>query len=427
MKTLRNATMALLAAGMMAACSSTRNADMGGTSNTTGMDSGSSNDLSNNSDATDNTSADYSSNPITYENNSDREDIYGNNSADYSSNTMAYENHSDAEAGYGNNSEDYSSNSSNAMTYENNSDLDAVYGNTLNSDYVDLSSNAGGANVWARTVLTDFNSDNVSPMSYIMNGYQGPLNYVSFDNFISSQSFLPLSAENSAREIELSRIAQRNAVSADVKAFANMMVREHSANSEEIGSIASFQNITLATPDFVSAVNTFDPYHTDVIQSDDTYIFFTLPNTNSIVNTPDPYNTSGIEAEDIYTLDAGAGNTSELSDMGASNTDIESDDTSISDAGAGNTSAWSDTGTSNNGMSSTAATTNEINMLRNLSGREFDRQYMRIMLQDAYQNVALFTCAAESDDPQVSDFAKKSLPVLQADLDQATDVYNTLL
>ena len=49
-------------------------------------------------------------------------------------------------------------------------------------------------------------------------------------------------------EIESSKLAQNQGQSADVKAFAAMLVKDHSASTEELKAIAARENMTLAPP-----------------------------------------------------------------------------------------------------------------------------------------------------------------------------------
>lgn len=302
------------------------------------MDSGSSTDLSNTSGTND--IPEYDLNSIIYEHNPDGKIIPA---------------------------EDLGS-----VTYGNTAVNEGGYGDTRNSISLYSDAYAKNAPVWNNTE-TD-NPGNYTGSSFFMNGYQGPLNYSSFEQFSSPSGFLPLASTSMTRDIELSRIAQQNAQSPEVKAFADLVVQDQSGSSQELGSIALSQGIILQNSGY-AAVITSDP-------------------------------SRGLEDYDRY----------------------YSSDNYSSYAGAGNTSAWSDTGTSNTDMNSTTAVSSyDASMLRNLDGRYFDRQYMRIMLQDQYKTLELFNSAAQSDDPQVRDFARRSLPVINDRISRATDIYNSLL
>jgi putative membrane protein len=56
---------------------------------------------------------------------------------------------------------------------------------------------------------------------------------------------------------------------------------------------------------------------------------------------------------------------------------------------------------------------------RNLSeenGREFDRTFIKMIIMDHERDLKLFNKAAECNDPEVSAFAKRYLPLIQSDL-----------
>ncbi len=56
---------------------------------------------------------------------------------------------------------------------------------------------------------------------------------------------------------------------------------------------------------------------------------------------------------------------------------------------------------------------------RNLSeenGREFDRTFIKMIIVDHERDLKLFKKAAEYNDPEVSAFAKRYLPLIQSDL-----------
>lgn len=54
-------------------------------------------------------------------------------------------------------------------------------------------------------------------------------------------------ASGSMMEVELAKLAQKNAASADVKAFAKMIETDHSKANSELKSITSSKNISLPT------------------------------------------------------------------------------------------------------------------------------------------------------------------------------------
>lgn len=95
-----------------------------------------------------------------------------------------------------------------------------------------------------------------------MNGYQGPLDYTSFENHGTAQNFVPLAAENDAREVELSKIAQQKASSAETRAFADMMVNDHARSSQELMSLASATGVTIPAFNFYASGSAPSSYST---------------------------------------------------------------------------------------------------------------------------------------------------------------------
>jgi putative membrane protein len=64
--------------------------------------------------------------------------------------------------------------------------------------------------------------------------------------------------------------------------------------------------------------------------------------------------------------------------------------------------------------------------LAKLSGHAFDRAYMDAMLADHRHDVAAFQREAKSSDPDVRDFASRTLPTLEEHLTQAQQVDRTV-
>jgi putative membrane protein len=61
-----------------------------------------------------------------------------------------------------------------------------------------------------------------------------------------------------------------------------------------------------------------------------------------------------------------------------------------------------------------------VERLSQLSGAEFDREYMRAMIADHKQDVSKFESAAsKANDPDVTQFASKALPTLKKHLQMA--------
>jgi len=58
-------------------------------------------------------------------------------------------------------------------------------------------------------------------------------------------AFVQKAGEGGMAEVELSKLAQKNAESADVRRFAAHMVKDHSSNNRELEMIATKENIAL--------------------------------------------------------------------------------------------------------------------------------------------------------------------------------------
>jgi putative membrane protein len=66
-------------------------------------------------------------------------------------------------------------------------------------------------------------------------------------------------------------------------------------------------------------------------------------------------------------------------------------------------------------------------MLSNLSGSEFDKQYMSMMVKDHQEDVNKFQKASNTlADTDIKAFAAKTLPVLQTHLDKAQQINTSM-
>lgn len=70
------------------------------------------------------------------------------------------------------------------------------------------------------------------------------------DERVDASDFMTKSASSSMMEIEASKLAQQRATNPQVKEFANMMVKDHTAANTELRKLATSKNITL--PDSMS-------------------------------------------------------------------------------------------------------------------------------------------------------------------------------
>ncbi len=69
----------------------------------------------------------------------------------------------------------------------------------------------------------------------------------------------------------------------------------------------------------------------------------------------------------------------------------------------------------------------EVQHLSKLSGPDFDRAYMDHMVKDHQEDIGMFTrMATEGKNPDLKNFAKKTLPTLEDHLRMATAIRNNL-
>jgi len=71
--------------------------------------------------------------------------------------------------------------------------------------------------------------------------------------------------------------------------------------------------------------------------------------------------------------------------------------------------------------------TKELQRLQRLSGADFDREYMKMMLDDHHKDIKAFNDEGQKgDDPEVKGFALRTLPTLRAHLTIAEHTLNAL-
>jgi putative membrane protein len=66
--------------------------------------------------------------------------------------------------------------------------------------------------------------------------------------------------------------------------------------------------------------------------------------------------------------------------------------------------------------------TESLNILKAASGETFNRKFRRMIIRDHKRDIREFQRAAESSDPQVREFAKRHLPILEQHLQAARDL-----
>lgn len=184
-----------------------------------------------------------------------------------------------------------------------------------------------------------------------------------------TSQFIRQAAISGLSEVQLSHLALKSAQSTTVKKFAAMMVKDHGGANAELKTLASAKDIM-------------------------------LPDSSDI----------GDATSDINT----AGNTG--STMSSGTTGTGSGTSGSSTAGSG--SSATDNGSGGSNMSPAE----KIERLRTSSNKEFDQNYVQLMIRDHVKAISLYESGARSADPQVKAYASKHLPALRKHLQQVTDL-----
>jgi putative membrane protein len=187
------------------------------------------------------------------------------------------------------------------------------------------------------------------------------------------RKFVMEAAHGGMMEVRMGRMAADKASNADVKAFGQRMVDDHSRANSELMALASQKGITLPG------------------------------------------------AADMSMTDQGASSTSsttaQSSDQQSSSSSSTTSQPSSTDA-AGQRHARMDANTD-----MTMKDQENNNKLMGLSGDAFDREYMNMMVKDHEKDVKEFEKAStKAKDPDVRAFAAKTLPTLREHLQQARDI-----
>jgi putative membrane protein len=73
-----------------------------------------------------------------------------------------------------------------------------------------------------------------------------------------------------------------------------------------------------------------------------------------------------------------------------------------------------------------AAEQQHLDAMRKMSGADFDKHYIGMMVQDHDKTVSLFKAGSRNPDTEVSGFATKTLPIIEAHAQKATELQGTL-
>lgn len=197
------------------------------------------------------------------------------------------------------------------------------------------------------------------------------------------RKFIMEAAHGGMMEVKLGHMAADKATNADVKAFGQRMVDDHSKANSELMALASQKGIT-------------------------------LPGASDMAMTDSSSNMSSTTAQ---SSDQQSSTTSSTSSSTSSTSGQQSMDTA-----SGQRHARMDASTSE-----TLKDQENTNKLSNLSGDAFDREYVNMMVKDHEKDVKEFEkVSTKAKDPDVRAFAAKTLPTLREHLQQIRDIQSRM-
>jgi putative membrane protein len=191
----------------------------------------------------------------------------------------------------------------------------------------------------------------------------------------SALNFIHSAAITNGMEIESGQLAQTKARSSEVKAFAGRMVADHSKAMDQLKAFADRKNVEL-------------PMMTDMNKN-----MVSADNTGTSTKPDD---------ESKYGSQSRPGR------------DITGNDAAGSASNTGNTPKTSGTTQSTTGDNEMYVShRNKLNKLGQRTGADFDREYMKMMVEDHAKAIALFEKASGNSDPEIKAFAEQMLPTLK--------------
>jgi putative membrane protein len=198
-------------------------------------------------------------------------------------------------------------------------------------------------------------------------------------NEMTPQSFVQHVVESNQKEIDIAKLAAGRAASADVKAFANQLVTDHTKALATAKSYATKKNITLSSPsksDTPSMQQRTQSSQTTGRPEDGTKRTDTQDRTDTQTRTETPSRTETTQA-------GRAGNVAADTDHSAHMTDLSAK-----------------------------------------SGAEFDKAFMQMMVENHEKGVALFErqSQAKLGDQELQRFINDTLPTLRRHLGRAKEI-----
>ena len=217
------------------------------------------------------------------------------------------------------------------------------------------------------------------------------------------RKFIMEAAHGGMMEVRMGRMAADKASNADVKAFGQRMVDDHSRANSELMSLASQKGITLPGAADMGMAN-------QSASSD-------MSNTTAQSSDQQSNTTSSTSGQSSSTT-SGQSSSATSSTTGQNTGSSTSGQSGSMDTASGQRHARVDANTGE-----TMKDQEHNNKLMSLSGDAFDREYMNQMVKDHEKDVKEFERAStKAKDPDVRAFAAKTLPTLREHLQQARDI-----
>jgi putative membrane protein len=196
----------------------------------------------------------------------------------------------------------------------------------------------------------------------------------SVDTTVSN--FIHTAAITNSLEIESGQLAQQKARNAQVKDFARRMVEDHDNAIRQLEGLAEKKNIEMPM----------------MVDSNTDWAGTESSGSKTKSDDESKYGSQSTPGRDLTGNDSPAG--------GDGNT-----------GNSGRRSGSAADAATNNPMYTTHQ--EKLNRLRQRTGADFDREYMKMMVEDHEKAISLFERAAQNKDAEVKDFAAKMLPTLK--------------
>jgi putative membrane protein len=218
------------------------------------------------------------------------------------------------------------------------------------------------------------------------------------DVAINTRAFVAKVVENNQKEIETARLASSRAKSAQVKRYAQQLITDHTHSLNSLQKYASSNNISRTNN---STGNLSSNSNSSRSNSN------TTSNTNANAASNSQSNSASTQGR--TSSNTQTGNNSSQKNPGQS--------------------GRNETPTRSSNPEAMAAADNAHGRdLSSRTGADFDREYIRMMVEDHEKAVALFEQErdAKAVHPQIQAFVNESLPVLRSHLAKAKELQKTV-